>query len=158
MKLIPLTQDNFATVDDDLFEYLNSYKWWFAGGYAIREIWHRDTQKKERVWMHRLINKTPKGFDTDHINRNRLDNRSENLRTATRSQNNMNTGLWSHNTSGYKGIHWRKQTNKWEVHIKTDSKKIHLGYYHTLQGAILARKWGERLYWHLGNKYALSSC
>jgi len=71
MKRIKLTQEKVALVDDADFEFLNQWKWFYhQTGYA--KSCHR--------YMHRLINKTPKGFHTDHINRNKLDNRKSNLR------------------------------------------------------------------------------
>jgi hypothetical protein len=57
--------------------------------------------------MHRLINSTPDGFDTDHINGDTLDNRRENLRTATRAQNLWNSFVRKkkgHFSSDFKGV------------------------------------------------------
>lgn len=149
--LIPLTQGKFAIVDKDDFEWLNQWKWHIdVGGYAVRRPYikgsGRKNQKCINVRMHRLINKTPEDKQTDHINRNKLDNRKKNLRTVTSRENLMNTGLFAHNTSGYKGVSWDKSRNKFVAQIKVNQKHIHLGRYINIQGAILARKWGERLY------------
>lgn len=84
MKLINLSKNRQAIVDDEDFEYLNKFKWLFAE-YAV-------TYKEGKIIrMHRLVNNTPDGFVTDHINRNKLDNRKENLRSVTTKQNNQNT-------------------------------------------------------------------
>lgn len=61
--------------------------------------------------------------EIDHINRNRLDNRVDNLRIVTHQQNGFNTNA--------KGYSWRKDSNKWESFITINQKKIHLGYYET---------------------------
>jgi hypothetical protein len=62
----------------------------------------------------------------DHINHNELDNRKSNLRACLQSQNTRNTKKRSDNTSGYKGVTWSKQKNRWQVqvtlHGKTKSK------------------------------------
>jgi hypothetical protein len=77
--------------------------------------------------MHRLINGTPEGRDTDHKNCNRLDNRRDNLRVATRAQNHYNKSLGSDNTSGFKGVSWEKRRGKWIASINIDGHRKFLG-------------------------------
>jgi len=96
--------------------------------------------------MHRVILKTPQGMETDHINQNKLDNRRSNLRACTKSQNMMNQGLTKANTSGYKGIIWDKNREKWMVRLMFNNKNIHLGRYLNIKDAILVRKNAEKLY------------
>lgn len=55
----------------------------------------------------------PEGFDVDHINGDKHDNRLENLRLATRSQNMCNRSKTTKNTSGLKGLSWDKHTGRW---------------------------------------------
>lgn len=142
-KKIKLTQGKYAIVDNDDFDKLNQWKWWVDyRGYAVRDVGGR--KNKKRILMHRLINNTPKGLSTDHINRNKLDNRRKNLRTVNQSQNLFNTGLPKNNTSGYKGIQWYK--NRWVARIKVGYKSIYLGRYIKLQHAIKARKEAELKY------------
>jgi len=71
----------------------------------------------------------------DHINRDRLDDRWINLRQATFGQNQANTGIPSNNTSGYKGVSWRKQSNKWEARVNN----IYLGMFESIEDAKKAR-------------------
>lgn len=79
------------------------------------------------VWLHRLINKTPVGMETDHINRNGLDNRRSNLRSATRSQNATN---YKRNPkSGYRGVYFSVAKLKYKrylcvIQVKGKSKFI----------------------------------
>lgn len=63
----------------------------------------------------------------DHINSDRLDNRIANLRPATRRQNNINVLRTSANTSGFKGVHWDKPTERWRAQITIEGKKTYLG-------------------------------
>lgn len=142
MKQIKLTQDKVALVDDKDFDWLNQWKWYFdsSTGYATR----KDPNK---VYLHRLINNTPQGKQTDHINRDRLDNRRENLRTVTPTLNMQNSSTRNTNKSGFKGIWFWKQRNKWEVSITANYKKIHLGLFKDIKDAIEARRKGEELYW-----------
>jgi len=141
MKKIKLTQNKYALVDDNLFDCLSRWKWCFAHGYAAR----RDGLKI--VYMHRIINSTSDNLETDHINMNKLDNRRENLRTADRVLNGRNRGVNKNNTSGHRGISWKKRDKRWAVNIKVKYKYINLGCFKNLWEAIGARKKGEELYW-----------
>lgn len=146
MKTIKLTKGFEAVVDDDLFEYLNGFKWHYDNQYAARKQWIPSEKRFEMIYMHRLVNKTPKHKETDHINRNKLDNRKENLRTVTRSGNSLNHGLRSDNTSGHKGVSFSKKDKSYRVRIVINNKEIGLGYYKDIAKAIEARKKGEELY------------
>lgn len=73
------------------------------------------------------------GDQIDHINRNRSDNRLGNLRSATRGQNMMNTGLRSGNTSGIVGV--APFRNKWRARIS----KVHIGLFDSIADAVAAR-------------------
>ena len=95
--------------------------------YAHRSEWMG--AKYKTVLMHRVIMDAPKGMDVDHINGNGLDNRKENLRICTRSQNLHNSKKPSTNTSGYKGVIWNKQCRKWQAKIHTSGKTRHLGLF-----------------------------
>ena len=69
--------------------------------------------------------------DTDHINGVRDDNRIVNLREATRSENNFNVGVRKNNTSGFKGVCFNKEMNKWRANAGLNGKKLHLGLFST---------------------------
>lgn len=145
MKKIKLGRSNLVTlVSDEDFDFLSQYKWHLGGnGYVLSGM-----GGKKRVFMHRLINNTPKGFDTDHINRNILDNRRENLRTVTKVINGRNRGENKNNTSGQRGVSWDKKLSKWASYIWVNYKKINLGYTKDLKEAIKIRLNGEKLYWN----------
>jgi hypothetical protein len=110
-KVIPLTKGASAIVDDEDFDYLVSLGSWHlsSNGYAVR----RGMKNGKRVTtrMHRVVNKTPEGYVTDHKNHNRLDNRKSNLRTATQKDNMSNY-------KGEKGYCWDKVKQKWLVRYK----------------------------------------
>lgn len=146
MKKIKLNKDYFALVDNEDFDYLNQWKWHYLKGYAMRNNYVNGKRQK-KILMHRVINNTPEGFETDHINHNRLDNRRKNLRSVTTQQNQRNASLAKNNKSGFIGVHFYKRVNKWIAYIWKDYKKIHLGYFTNLEDAILARRDAERKYW-----------
>lgn len=140
MKKIKLTQGKYALVDDGDFEWLSQYNWYYnSNGYARMS-------RQPKPYMHALLNTPPKGMQTDHIDRNRLNNRRCNLRSVTALENNRNHSMHSTNTSGYTGVSWTK-TNKWEVYIWLKNKKIHIGRFSNLQDAVDARLNAEELYY-----------
>lgn len=71
----------------------------------------------------------------DHKNRNKLDNRIENLRLASSAENGINTSIFKSNTSGYKGVSWQKLKNMWESRIMFNGKTHVLGYYSSKEEA-----------------------
>lgn len=98
---------------------------------------------------HRLIFKITTGIEPkeiDHINGDPSDNRIENLREISRSQNSYNTNLRSTNKSGFKGVCFDKSRSKWIATISNNYKTINLGRYDCIGQAILARKKAELIY------------
>jgi len=81
------------------------------------------------IRMHRLILKAQKGQQVDHINGNGLDNRKDNLRFCTSSQNYQNSRKRKNCSSKYKGVWWHKQSKKWQTGIVLNYKNYHLGYF-----------------------------
>jgi hypothetical protein len=74
----------------------------------------------------------------DHEDRDRGNNKWNNLRLGTQSQNMANAGKRSNNKSGHKGVHWHKQNNKWAVQIGMNSKRFHVGVFDDLEEAVSA--------------------
>lgn len=76
--------------------------------------------------------------EIDHINGNRVDNRISNLRLATSKQNKENVKLKSTNTSGYRGIHWDKERQKWMAYVTSNRKFHNIGRFDDVNDAIKA--------------------
>jgi len=74
-------------------------------------------------------------LDIDHIDRNRDNNAIENLRVATTSLNCANSRHRRNNTSGFKGVEWRKAKQKWHAGIMVDGRRLHLGTFDTPEAA-----------------------
>ncbi len=136
MKKIKLggNNDKYALVDNVDFEWLNQWKWSYSGRYACRAF--RKDGKTHTIRMHRLINNTPDGLFTDHINQNKLDNRRSNLRTADRSLNMLNRPRFKNNTSGYRGIDYNRAKGKWRFRLQIQKKQQTTHYFATLEDAI----------------------
>ncbi len=130
MKEILLTQGKIAIVDKDDFEWLKERMW-----YAKKDkfgFWYAyDTKTKEK--MHRVIMSTPPNLYVDHINHNTLDNRKNNLRNVTPSQNQMNTKISKRNKTGVKGVF--KRGEKYTASINENITSHYLGICSTLTQA-----------------------
>mgnify|MGYP001558434787 CR=1 FL=1 len=130
-------------VDDDDYEGLLKYKWYASQGrnhqpYAIRWIWVPEKRNNRFVKMHRQLTGATLGEKVDHINHDTLDNRKENLRICTDQQNQGNEVISVNNTSGFKGVSWRKDRQKWRAYIAIDQKQISLGHFKNKKSAALA--------------------
>jgi HNH endonuclease len=93
----------------------------------------RVTIKNKRYLAHRLIwlimtGEWPK-FEVDHKDLDGSNNRWDNLREATHSQNVCNGALRSNNASGFKGVYWDKKMQKWRASIRLSYKLHHLGFF-----------------------------
>jgi len=110
-------------------------------GYLQVNIYEEGVVKK--MLVHRLValcfldNPDNKEF-VDHIDGNILNNKVENIRWATKSQNCMNRVKASNNTSGYKGVCWNKQHQKWMAMIHLNGNNKYLGLYNTAEEASTA--------------------
>lgn len=93
------------------------------------------------VWIYH--HGLPLPYHIDHVNRNKHDNRIENLRAATKSQNAANAKLRSDNTSGYKGVSFDKTqagVKQWKAKISFKGKSITVGCFETAEKAYVAYK------------------
>ena len=129
--------DKKAICDKDMIEKMQNYYWRMSNfGYVVS---HR---MGKCIRMHGLVIGEHNEDLIDHINRNKLDNRRENLRATSFEVNAYNRGLIKSNKSGYPGV--RKVNKKWRSTITVNRKNIHLGYFETKEKAILARKEAEK--------------
>lgn len=137
MKRISLSYGKaYALVSDADFDYLSQWKWKFAAsnGYALR--YFNEDGKRGTVYMHRVVmtrklgHAIPRGLQVDHIEVGesaRLDNRRENIRLVTRSQNQWHKNTPKSNSTGFKGVTYH--TGKYESYIRVFGKRIYLGRY-----------------------------
>jgi hypothetical protein len=137
---IPLTKGQFAIVDAEDYEELSRFKWHSAWSpftksfYAMRSVYPKNGRSITEQ-MHRRILSLEYGDKRqgDHINHNTLDNRRNNLRVATKSENNRNSRKSLRNTSGFKGVSWHTRDKTWQANIRINRKLLHLGYFSTPQ-------------------------
>lgn len=145
MKKIPLTQGQYAIVDNADYDWLNQWKWRalkdrHGNFYAIRDASQINQNKKRIIPMHREILglKPENSRQGDHKNHNMLDNRRSNLRVCTRQQNSMNQRPQKNKSSQFKGVDWRKDIRKWRARITIKKVLKHLGFWSVEKDAALA--------------------
>lgn len=128
VKHITLSSGRQCLVDASDYEWLTVTKWSDdSDGYAVRSATREDGGKTTEK-MHRLIIGAKRGETVDHINGTPWDNRRENLRIVTDSQNARNTKIYSTNKSGFKGVAVYKK-DKWTAQITVNYRKLHLGVF-----------------------------
>jgi len=138
VEKILLSSGRHTLIDSEDFSRVCKHKWRDAKGSVITTI--KENNKYKTVSLHRFIlNYNGKKF-IDHINNNPLDNRKENLRIATISENGGNS-LPNYNKT-YKGISYRKEhkhrLKPYYCRITCRGKVYELGYYKTEIEAIKA--------------------
>src|ERR1700719_1891410 len=116
-RLIPLTQGQNAIVDAADYEWLNQWNWFADWSEPTKSFYARRHKKTEDghypiVRMSREILKCGPGEEPDHKNHDTLDNRRENLRLSTHSQNCCNKRISPKNTSGFIGVHWQVKNRR----------------------------------------------
>lgn len=140
MKKVPVKLTNkrastFMLVDDEDYDWAMSYKWHVSSQYATTG---GGVRSKYRIRAHQHLCPTTDGFEVDHINRDKLDNRRSNLRAVTRQTNMNNVGKRASNRSGYVGVNWARTNKKWRAEIRIDGKGHTLGHSDSIINAVLA--------------------
>jgi hypothetical protein len=114
-------------VDADDLALIEPWRWWVnCNGYAIRQG-RRDGQRWS-IFMHRVILGLELGDSrsVDHINRDKLDNRRLNLRTATQAENRQNVGSLG-GSSRFRGVAWLRRERKWQAKAQLNGRTFWLG-------------------------------
>lgn len=105
-------------------------------GYKSGGIYGRLFKAHRVIWAI-VYGQWPSKF-IDHIDGNPSNNRIENIREATRSENGMNRPAQANNTSGFKGIHWIKSMERWVARARVNKKSYYFGHFKTKEEAVEA--------------------
>ena len=113
------------------------YRWYLRQSSTCEDLFYVGSSRKadgsqKTILLHRLVLGIEDGHRNvavDHINRNGLDNRLENLRLCSNAENQLNTRARRGSVSRYKGVTWSKRIEKWGADIQTNGRKIFLGRY-----------------------------
>jgi hypothetical protein len=142
-----------------LFEYRDGALYWKikpcrrdpigtkAGHFDLVRGYTSINYQRKRYYLHRIIFLMQHGFlpaEIDHIDGNKTNNKIENLRACSHSENGFNKAAQSNSKSGVKNVSWSKIRNKWIVFIKSNNKQKNIGGFDDLElaelVAIMARE------------------
>ena len=132
--------------DKEDFDEISKYTWRVShNGYMQTTITKRPIKKV--VEMHSYImHNCEDEIVVDHINRNKRDNRKNNLRLVNRSMNSFNIPKQTNNTSGKTGVSFNKKNNNYMAYIGYNNKQIYLGSFFKYEDAVRAREKAEIKY------------
>lgn len=145
MAYLELSHGMKATIDDEDFEFLSQWRWSRLYNkkrgtcYVVRKE-PKSGKNRRLIQLHRVIVRASKGQIVDHVNHDTLDNRRQNLRIVTWSQNACNRKRKVNSTSGFKGVTLRPHLGKksgrsWEARISLNGKIKSLGVFRTAEEA-----------------------
>ena len=121
--------------DEDDYDLIKDYCWYLDGrGYVLARA-----DKNKNIRFHRLILHVEEDEIVDHINRIKHDNRKNNLRKCTQSENTRNKSIRKNNKTGITGVGFNKQLNKWTAEISVNYNRMYLGIFSTKEEAAEAR-------------------
>jgi hypothetical protein len=129
---IIVIQGETCIFDDEDEAVVKKYKWWLSNGYALTKIKWTDGRRRT-IGMHRIILGDPPTPSIDHLNRNKLDNRKENLIACSDAANNKNKPIEKGKLSKYRGV--SRHRNKWQVVLRIEGKPKWIGIYKTEEEA-----------------------
>lgn len=141
-------------IDDDDWEIVQHYAWHIdSEGYPRTKIgFGRVNSTRRPMRLHiLLLGKAPDGFEWDHKDRNQLNNRRQNLRAVTHTENTRNANKQLINASGVNGVTIHKRRTGsilWKARISFNGHSVYLGIFETLEAACKARSEAELLYWN----------
>jgi hypothetical protein len=119
-------------------------------GYRVIELSGKRFKAHRIAWT--LFHGKPPVGEIDHINRQKSDNRIDNLRDTNTKGNMQNRGLQKNNTSGHRGVVWHKRDAQWRARIKVNNIQHHLGAFDKFEDAVTARQVAEDVFEFLEDK------
>jgi hypothetical protein len=138
---------------DTLFEYFDgklfnkvsrgSVKAGEEAGYIAEDGYRRVCVSGKYHYIHKIVyflnfGEIPDGYVVDHIDRNKLNNNLDNLRLATKRQNQFNKTRQKNGTSVYKGVWYDSVKGYWKASIRLEGKRVYIGQFNTETEAAIA--------------------
>ena len=161
MKTIKLSSGYECILDEEDYEKFSKFNWFASNkdgriyAYRSKRYGPRKENKRLTIYLHREIINAPKGAMVDHVNRNTLDNRRENLRLCNSTENAHNTSKFKRKCSSkYKGVCWDKSKKKWQVMISINKKHTFIGRFETEKEAAI--EYNKQAKIHYGEFAALN--
>lgn len=106
-------------------------------GYLKVHIEGKDYRLHRLIWLH-VTGEDPGAYQIDHADGDRLNNSFSNLRKASHQENICNSKRRKDNNSGFKGVDWHEQHQKWRARIRVKGSDFYLGLFDTPELAHMA--------------------
>jgi hypothetical protein len=139
VKHIPLSQNQFAIVDDENYPLLSDFKWCYRSerggkqGYAVR---HAKANGKDRLlYLHRVIMPPGEGQEVIFKNHDTLDCRRENLKVVSKQEARQHHRVRSDSKSGMKGVRYNPESDSWSAYTYRHGHCYHVGTYYLQEQA-----------------------
>lgn len=153
-KIIICSKSREFIVDDDVYLWAKEYKWQSSDKgngciYAKRDFKkHEMTSGKKRksIELHREITNAKSGEMIDHINRNTLDNRRENLRFSDKSSNGHNCGPSKNLRHKYKGVYYHPTKKYWTAELSVRGQRTRKSFKTELEAVLWYNEKAKELY------------
>lgn len=137
MKKIYSSHNEIIKVSDEDYGRVSIFKWWEGGN----RKYLRGYVDGKRIYLSRFIMNPENNEVVDHINGDIYDNRRDNLRVCSQSENTKNRSKNKNNTTGYKGVSLDKRYGKYRAQIAINGKYTGIGYFTT--GLEAAKRYDE---------------
>lgn len=134
-------------IDLEDIEKVKYHKWRFSHSHVVTGLPAKGTQRELSWVILDLDNRDEKNKDivVDHIDGNPCNNKKSNLRICSQNENVLNKSFMSNNSSGFIGVSYRKDKDRYDPEIRLHEKRCHLGYTKTLEEAVYKRYYAEKL-------------
>lgn len=137
MKSLPIRNRyeviNETIVDEDTFEWAKNFSWYLTGkGYVTRSV-----NRSIKFYLHKEVVGADTDSLVDHVDRNRLNNRRDNLRIVSKGANVQNTNR-AIGSSGFRGVYYHAKTVGYQASIMVNQKRLHLGLFKDKEDAAIA--------------------
>ena len=133
----PTHPKTFTLIDSEDFDIIKGHKFRAVSNKSNTNLYARS----KAGYMHQLILRCPTGFEIDHSDGNGLNKQKANLRVCTHKENTRNVGIRSDNKSGFKGVFWDTDRNKWKAVIQLNGEKMNLGRFFCI---VKAARWYDK--------------
>ena len=120
-----------AVIDDEDYDKCIKHNWYLVKKKHGKHISISTTINRKLLGLSIFLLGSKEGYHIDHKDRDGLNNQKSNLRHITQKDNNRNIGIKGNNTSGYIGVSWHKKSQRYQVQIYHNKKRVYLGTYNS---------------------------
>jgi hypothetical protein len=133
IAIVELSKCKTAIIDAEDADRVSRHTW--TAHPSSNNFYAYTTINRRTLSLHRFIMEPKGGLYVDHIDSDGLNCRRANLRLATQTQNCQNSRKSAKNTSGYKGVFYRPDRQKWQAQIRVEGKRVCLGTFASVDEA-----------------------